>query len=367
MRRLVIVEGVQQVINAIHESNILKTLRVTLKAPKSAEGLSDVMASLRTYSIAAHSFNSSARKIASILSLSFLESPKFWAALGGENSSRFTLSAYEKLVFATQKLPAIVQLLEREYSNFTEKGSESNVSNGKEMKVLSVTIFESGNRLSSPKRLVNVLESVNCFYTACAYIQEELPDTLGVIGCDSGSDKTFDFLGVAKVIEGVAQIIENLWDGVVFYREKQLNVRLDLIKQTLPIYEKILEREATGKIAGELAERLRNNISEGVNKFVESGASIPEIEARSTYNFRAFLSPMQQLLVSAPEEMVETEAQKNQSNDKQSDGFDNRLLEELEINNFSDEQENQLSELVIEIPPSEDIHSPDSEEDSSLK
>lgn len=341
MRRSEIIEGVNQVIDAIDESSIIKTYKSIFTAQKSSRNVPELMLSFKVYAIAAHNFNSAARRIASILELDFLEDPALWAAVA-DTTSRVSSRGLEKVVFAKNNLPQIVKLLDREYSNLNKDNSEPIISNGKEMKTLSVTVFESGNIFSSPQRLVNVLESVDTFYTACAFMNDESPDTLSVVACDSGSDKSFDFLGVAKVIECVTQLIENLWDRVVFYREKQLDVRLDLINKSLPIYEKISELQQGEKIERELAERLRRNISDGVNKFIESGASIPEIDVRSTYSSRSLLSPVQKLLVSAPEETTETKDSGNISFDPHNNEFSENK------NQFSDSSSNGLNSEEIE-------------------
>lgn len=366
MRRSEIIEGIQQVINAIDESNILESFQGILASnEKKSDVTRTAMQSIRNYFIKAQNFNSSARHIVSILDLEILENSNFWVLLAGANAAPSAHKIYQTVLFAKEYLPKIIQLLNREYSNTVTGNTEPIISNGKEMKVLSVTIFESNNRFSSPQRLVNVLESVNTFYTVCAYIHEESPDTLSVVGCDSGSDKSFDFLGVAKVIECVTQLIENLWDRVIYYREKQLDVRLDLINKSLPIYEKLSELETGKKIEPELAERLRRNIFDGVNKFVESGASIPEIDARSTYSSRSLLSPVQKLLVSAPKEVEETEIQQNTKT--HSTVFNEVPSEKLEANNLSSEEQSQLFELLKKMKESPNDANVDETENESFE
>jgi hypothetical protein len=342
MRRSEIIEGVRQVVDAINESNILSAFKHILTNQKNTDKNAQFLAALRKYAIAAHNFNYAARRVVTIFNLDILEDPTFWAA-ATDTTARISSRVWERVDFAHKYAPQIIELLNREYSNSAQNNAEPIISNGKEMKLLSVTIFENDKRLSSPQRLINVLESVNTFYTVCAYIHEESPDTLSVVACDSGSDKSFDFLGVAKLIECVTQLIENMWDRVVFFREKQLEVRMDLINKSLPIYEKLDELEKGKKMAPELAEKLRRNISSGVNKFIESGASIPEVDARSTYNSRSLLSPVQKLLVSAPEEMEETSQQNIET---QPTDFEVTTSKDFELSNLSSNEQQQLNELL---------------------
>ena len=66
-------------------------------------------------------------------------------------------------------------------------------------------------------------------YEGCARIHKENENGLSVVAIDSGGDKSFDFLGVAKVMEEIRQIVLDLWDRVVFFRERKFEHRLELI------------------------------------------------------------------------------------------------------------------------------------------
>lgn len=79
----------------------------------------------------------------------------------------------------------------------------------------------------------------------------------------------------------------------------------------------------------ELAQILSRHVFEGTNKFLVSGATIPHIEDTSNYNPKALLSPVQKLLVAAPD-----------ATEKQADDGEGRLP-----NLTSDEQE-QLFKLL---------------------
>jgi hypothetical protein len=117
-----------------------------------------------------------------------------------------------------------------------------------------------------------------------------------VIACDSGSDKSFDFLGAAKVIAGLKELILTMWDRVVYYREKKLDAKLDLIGKALPIIGKIEELKAAGSLEPEQAELIKQKVLGGVHKLLETGIVIPEISLRATYNPRQLMAPEPKLL-----------------------------------------------------------------------
>jgi hypothetical protein len=159
--------------------------------------------------------------------------------------------------FALSYLPKIIDMIEPLTTKVFKEHAKVTGTRLNESKILTVTVFEQNNLFSSPLRLANVLESINHLYTACALMNNESPSTLSVISCDSGSDKSFDFLGLAKIIECVERIISTLWDRVIFFREHQFEERLDLINKSLPIIEHIHKLEEQKQIDPELAEILR--------------------------------------------------------------------------------------------------------------
>jgi hypothetical protein len=260
----------------------------------------EMLESFNAYAIAATSYSPSAKQLADIMKITELESPKTWSELLSPETNRITkIAAQDAARFAKQHLPKIVKLLTSGPVAMAEGPEDRKTRVFKGKSVLSVILIEADNRFSSPMRLVEILESVTLLYDACTIITESAHETLGVIACDSGSDKSFDFLGVAKVIECVKDVILSLWDRVVFYKEKKVSEHIDLISKSLPIIENISSLESQNKISPEQAELLRRNIFDGVAKFSMSGAIIPEIEPRSYYNPRVLMAPEPKLLTSS--------------------------------------------------------------------
>lgn len=167
-------------------------------------------------------------------------------------------------------------------------------------KLLSVLVIEEPGRFSTAERLSQVLISIGLLYEACATIEGLSPQELSVVACDSGSDKSFDLLGVAKAIDSVKDIIVSIWDRVVFFKERKMETQIELIGKSLPIIDYIGQLEQQNKLGPEEAEILRRKVTEGASKFVRCGAIIPEIEERAaSYNPRILMAPEPKLL-SAP-------------------------------------------------------------------
>jgi hypothetical protein len=122
-------------------------------------------------------------------------------------------------------------------------------------------------------------------------------NNLSVVACDSGSDKCIDFMGIAKSMHEVKDIILQVWDRVVFHRENKIGKQLDNLTKALPILEKLNAMEKEGALGPEKAELLRRKLSEGVLGFVEAGAIITEINTRATLEPRKIMAPERKLLV----------------------------------------------------------------------
>lgn len=96
-----------------------------------------------------------------------------------------------------------------------------------------------------------------------------------------------------------------------------------------------------------MAKILKRHIFDGSNKFLQSGATIPKIEDLSEYNPRKLLSPVQKLLVAAPEE-AEVGFASTQSPDNESDGGHEQAsaIPKLDIDSLTDEEQQELMRLV---------------------
>ncbi|MEJ7575886.1 MAG: hypothetical protein WKF74_02650 [Pyrinomonadaceae bacterium] len=305
MRRKELIEGIYELHNALVQLAIPEILMAQLQGnAKDNDGLSPVfLKQVTEYVLRAQKFSPAARQVAGILGISALENTDMWHAFRVSRDEAIEL--YNAVRYAAKDLPRLAALLQQGTAEPIEESINNKTGKYKGMRLLSVTVFEQGNRFSTPTRLTNVLESINLFYTTCAYLNDESPDSLSVVACDSGSDKSFDFLGIAKVVECVTNLIETLWDRIVFYRELQHEQRIELVAKTLPVIEQINNSASNGHIEPELAEQLKRNVLEGTMKFVQSGAAIPQIESRAHHDARSLLSPVQKLLISAPDEDAE--------------------------------------------------------------
>lgn len=246
MTRSEIINGANELRSALVDTRVAPLLGSLQKKGEDSARSTQVLEALKQYAIRAHTFSPATRTLAEIFELDPLEVTDLW--LRFLDSSPATSTMRRRIAFAVANLPPIVQMLEPEiFSRLRTKEQEA--SPYKNMRILSLTVFEPENLFSSPLRLANVLEAMNHFYSACALMEDESPSNLSVVACDSGSDKSFDFLGIAKVMDCVERLIGTIWDRAFFFRERQFEERLELVAKSLPIIERIDSMQNQKQIA----------------------------------------------------------------------------------------------------------------------
>lgn len=295
MRRADIESALVNVEAAIDNSRIFEIVRAAIMQSEErnpeAQG-AIIVAAMQKYISASTLFRDAERTLTSIFNLEILNESEFWAALlreGARSSPGHML--FTRIQSFKEIVPSIIRLLRP--SSLPERSADRSTP---EM-LLSVIVIEDAERRSTPHRLSIVLESVADLYGVCA-ATNNLPDNdLAVVACDSGSDKSFDFLGAAKAIQALKELILSLWDRIVFFRERKIESQLDLLTKALPIMERIAEMQKAGTLEPEQAEIYRKRVSRSAVAFVDAGALIPEISVSAAeLNPRQLLAPSPKLL-----------------------------------------------------------------------
>jgi len=301
MRRMEMIQAIQNMVGAysVALTPISEIVERSSSSDKSRSRAS-VIDAMRAFFLAASRFGDVERELAEVLDLSLLEQSGFWElVIIGEPESQ-TVRAYQDLLFAVNQLPKIFAMLGQRSSALDTSFPG--------MGLLTVLVLEEGDGFSRPRRISQLLEGVSDLYEACAAVNDASPDDLVVVSCDSGSDKSFDLMGAASIIESVKEVLLDLWNKVVFYREYKTANRLELIAQALPIIDQIGDLEKQKKLSPELAAILRIKVANGAGKFLEAGATIPEMAAVSSHDPRQLMAAELKQLAAPAEEGGSDEA-----------------------------------------------------------
>lgn len=300
MRKADLTHGVGQVVEALAESGLeLPLVEVARlgyrREPVPGELLTRLLTALRAYGLRAARFTRPGRAVSDALGLSALEDADTWSRLiAAENRAQEAFAFAERVRFATAHLPAVSSLLEQGGIPALDALRRGEKPGGQGLLV--VQVIEAPRRFSTPGRLAGLLESLETLYAACATLEGAEPGGISVVGCDSGSDKTFELMGEARVVDELRALIVAVWDRVVFYRSLPAAQRYRLAAESLPVLDRIRERESSGLMAPEQAELLRRRIVEGTGRFLVSGATIPELQERAYANPRTLMAPAPKLL-----------------------------------------------------------------------
>ena len=248
MRRSELAEAVMRINQSLIDSHLIEVMQDLFKQDQSTRDKSgefvytDLLEAFHRFSISAHDFGKTEFEVLDILNLSVLNQPGTWGKMLVPQAflkTNLPFQLHSHITFALEYLPRLLKLIEQQYVSSFKYHPDQVPEQLRGKSIISVMILEEQYVFSKPTRITDVLESIANLYEVQAILLNNTPDDLGVIACDSGSDKSFDFLGAAKVIEGVKDLILSVWDRVVFYRERKLSERIDLIAKSLPIIEHI--------------------------------------------------------------------------------------------------------------------------------
>jgi hypothetical protein len=336
MRREVLVSSVSTIINDLKQCGVNNALDEALDIYRNPgndkkDKLNIPLEVFRNYSIATSSYSDAELSICKIFGIEELLEVSFWKNFTVHDDPSNIFQMDRNIRFILDQLPKLIALFEQEHVNDVRDQVKDLPEELKGKTLLSVVLIEDKKQFSSPERLVHVLDAISKLYSVYATINGEGENDLIVLACDSGSDKSFDFLGMAKLMEQVKETIIQIWDRRVFYRQKHASECLSLIAESLPIIKEIDDLEKSKSLGPEQAELLKRKVIDGATKFIQSGALIEEMEGESIHSPRQLMRPEPKMLVSPWTEEANTEESVPEKNIKSSDeSLSDEELEQLE-------------------------------------
>lgn len=303
MRRQALYDSSQKIIDNLVDTGVKGFLRDVVEKFRTGNkenGLfNNKLEVFQKYMIAVHTYTDEEIYICNLLKLNELNEVSWWDSLTDDCNPSIFFEMNQNINFCINHLPKLLNLIKQDYIQDIKSNNLKDIPEElKGKSILNVLIVENESQFSSPLRLTKTLEAINNLYSVCAKIENENENDLIVLACDSGSDKSFDFLGLAKVTEQVKDIIFSIWDKRVFHRQKHVSESLSLITEALPILEKINNMKENNSLSAEEAEILKRQVILGSTQFIEAGVTIPELNEISSHNPKQLLMPEPKLLVS---------------------------------------------------------------------
>lgn len=295
MRRQELTKAAGTVLKALGASSLKATLGQHLKHMRQADEAKPpspeyLISSMRTYWSFTNLYTPNEKQVAESLKLSPLEDPKFWADLlvGGADAPQKAYAVLETVSAAENHLPTVLSLV-------NDTSSEPRSENS-----LSLILAEDAQGLSRPARVVGALESIDIFYSVYAELLNKNPSELGLSACDSGKDKVFLFVGDAEILASIKKCLLELWDRVIFFRDRQDESYLEFLAESLPVMGKITDLQGQGEFSEVQVEALKTQLVEGVMKFISTGAMIPEIVTVASFQPQELLMPDAEMFADPP-------------------------------------------------------------------
>jgi hypothetical protein len=310
MLRTEIMQGLAHLLAAVEDSNALDVVERVYRELTRQSGevkLTEVLESYQKFLLAYSRFSAPERQLMKTLDIHEFAEAEWWSVVigaasgAGKTQDAATTIGHPlyRLRFASEYLPHIVELLKRDTDPDGAALKTSVYAGGERPGHLLLILPEDGGKFSSPARIAAAIESIAILYEAFAELNGQSVTDLVVKSCDSGLDKVFEFQGLVPLIEKVKELLLDLWDNVIYYREKKFSERLELTAKHLPVLADIAALEGKNQLQKERAELLRRKFTSGANKFFETGSSIPEMAAHATQSPRTLLSPKETLLLAA--------------------------------------------------------------------
>jgi hypothetical protein len=258
----------------------------------------DILEAYSTVSRWWESASEGERRLVEILEIEPVVDVRWWSGLLGTDSEESMATSYHmasRISFIRRELPRVMALLATDASKIKEEAIADASHGSESQEVLELRIIEQNHERSRPHRIISAIESVTMLYEVAAELDNLPSNTLTIIGCDSGSDKEFDFLGLAKALRAVKETILALWDRVVFFSERKMHAGFELLSESLPLIERIDQMNGNA-LSPEQCELMKRKVLGGVQRFLDAGCTIPEIDKATQFSPRALLAPSPKLL-----------------------------------------------------------------------
>ncbi len=311
MLRTEIMRGLANLLAAVEDSQVLDVVERVYRELTRQSGevrVTEVLEAYQKFLLAYNSrFTAAERTLMRTLEIHDFAETEWWSiVIGAASGAGKTTEAASsighplyRLRFVVDYLPQVIALLRRDSDADLATMKSTSYASGERPGQLLLILPEDGGKFSSPQRLSAAIDSVCILYEAFAELNVQSSTDLVVKSCDSGLDKVFEFQGLPDIIARVKELLLDLWDNVIYYRERRFAERLDLTAKNLPILAEIGGLEEKNQIQKERAELLRRKFTSGATKFFETGSSIPEMSQHSSYAPRTLLSPKETLLLAA--------------------------------------------------------------------
>jgi hypothetical protein len=287
MRRDELIAAIESVRKALQHAEIHAVVQALMRpgSKEQAAGSGIGFQAYATFMIAYSNFGSAEKAILEALKLIPITKPVFWNGLTSkEREDRLSddaVHARQGAILARDFLPAIEQLLRRTTDTVTLTFEDIEKS-GQPVEARRIKFFirEPGDPSLTVKHLARIMESIESLHSALSTIHDLPPSELVVGSMDSGSDKEFDLLGIAKAIKILSDTLLECWNRYRSAKAWDTSVSYKTALEGISVLEKLQHAQKNNSVSAETAESLRRTIVKSIDDLFSNGVYTDGMEAQ---------------------------------------------------------------------------------------
>ena len=210
--------------------------------------------------------------VVNLLHLGQLGTASFWMDLASdvhplETRQAQAVSAYSKMMFATNHLPSLMALV-RESSAVDGLRSDDEVTDS-----LVLRLYDSVESASSPDRMARMIDAVDMLYSSCASISDNGNIPLELMSVSGVAIRSVVFQGSAQVMVSVKEVIDYL-NQVAIDSHQDTTYSVDAIAADMPFLEAVEELAKHDVIDRGIASAVTRNARDSAIMLLECGAQL---------------------------------------------------------------------------------------------
>ncbi len=281
MRRDELIRAFGNVRNAINAARIYTTLNNLMRRTSKADLTpGPTLQAYATFMTAYAQFGDAEKRIMDAVKLTPITTPEFWTKLlGSDPGVADPVPVRNGAMLVRDFFPEFEKLLERS----TDKASvaiEDAEKSGQPVEARRIRFFirEPGDPSVTVKHLLAILQAIDDLYSAISTVYE-LPHSELVVGAlDSGSDKEFDILGIAKAVKILSDMLLEAWNRYRTAKAADTSVSYKTALEGISLLEKLHAAESKQSISREAAESLRRTIVKSIDSLFSNGVYTDAME-----------------------------------------------------------------------------------------
>ena len=336
MRRDIIIHEIEMLLNDLSESGMVAMFERGLEVLRSRGNASENLrwtdiGVIIEYSRRAADYTIQQNYILDVLGLEALSNSRSWQEQSSDTSTEFIYLNHQKINQALTFCPKFLKLIKRESD---ELNDEIDVAN--DVLVQRIILTDEGKNLSSPQRIIELLQSIEQIYLVICEAHQMRGQKIAIVAIDSGSEKSFDFLGIAKLMYELRETLQSVYNMVSFHKQNVSLKNLQVAGETLAVVDQISKLEQSEAISAEEATRMKHSLFVGLEKFAGTGAYTPEMNVVAPVP--SLVMRPQPRLLTGPADSIVREANEHEAVDGANVKANNgdTTLEDIQKNDLTD-------------------------------